>query len=1129
MNFKIYDWLQASHIRLTASLPEDSRADPQAGRGLSQSLPELLYPAEFTGIAFQLVGRLRDRQLTSFEINILSELMERPVGIGRSHILPLMHLMGAIIRVESRYKPISRTHSSWFALQIAYLRGLDALFAREEQLRKPWLNRSSNARFLPSAASESSVSPELPWVAKLESVRVDGLSDLEIGRFLENLSQSAITQQIDETIQEWLVANGAEERESQLLVQRLGKGLFGYLLATIAEHHIALPQLQKFVRIGDSLHWFHGAGGQEYEILDSTPAGGRGAIDLQRELYRTHLNALLSFPCFEESFSWTEIYAIPKGFSGNSREQKQTVSAFSWANEQLTDSHSLALIEGASGLGKTRFCQLWAARVARERYPQWMPIIIDLKRVRLGSSLEETLDSVFPIARFTCSEGWLKLGLPPCLLILDGWESIPYSGISDNPQQKLLEQIAQFQQKHRDPRGWPRHKIVLTARSDIQSRLTLDRSIQWSAGGVFSGVLKTRNPLKISRFKLEPMDLTSVQVWFKNWSKVQMREIAKSYFDFLKQANLFSGKTVAKELSALVRKPLMLYLLAILHRDGFLEADLIEIPFPGIKLEIYDRIMTWLLGEITLGKASGWQTEKSIRSGFGHAGRSREDIWSFLRGRSPLSVRLMSEKAALILWQTGQNSLECDRLKRELNLAESESLALPPFLFVTIADAGTVPPRQLCQFSHRSLGEYLAAEAIACRLKSLMERSQESSLEEMARQLYPLLGFGLWPDKIEDLIVERLQREYQYYPQKFHWQKLTDALDRFYSSYCQGRWINDPIVTETHEYFSHLGNSLNPGHVDGAVAANLCVLLAAIARHIDLPFYPCGIPEVTDPLQEENSHRETAIGRSLPFNPDRLLALASRAGMFSPLAFWQRLRRELHQLHLPWVCLERIMLPEGNLQQTNLCGTNLRGAQLNGAELQGTQLSGADLSGADLSGADLSGANLSMADLTGAKLQGARLESTNFANACLDRTEISPEQKSLIAAQGVFWTWEQYCAYQEATWTDNKHGGDRNDANMSIDSQLFPPVEVAEDETIAADLEAYQNLDTTLAESSQDVQANLPTIGYTPDEVPKPYPSAPDASDLENEDDNGDTVIYTGSAPIETDDDAEIETVIHRE
>jgi len=1140
MNFKIYDWLQASNISLGSPGPSLSLVNSVSTPDEFNPLPHPkglnihhLSQADLVGVAFRLVQTLHEQQLTSFHTNILAEFLQRPLSIGRSHLRPLSQLTGAMIQVESQYKPMPRNHSTWLALEIAYLDSLETLLIQEETLCKPWLNRTWIAQFPSTSSTETE--EQTPWVSQLEAIHRKRLTDLETEKLLSNLGHAPIIGHIHQVIQAWLAANGAEERESQILVQRLHQGLFGQLLKTVAQYHIYLPQLQKFVRIGDSSQGFYGAGAEDYELLEPASPGARAVIDLPREFYRADLQIDLASPCFEESFSWSQLYVIPKGLPANHPESENSISLLDWANEQLADPYSLALIEGPSGFGKTRFCHWWAAEIAQNLYPQWMPIVISLGSIQLGNSLEETLNSAFKRAEFTRNDGWLKAGLPPCLLILDSLDSMPYGCVGDDPYQKLLEQIAQFQQKHRDPRGWPRHKIVLTSRSDFRSRLALEQKIQNMGSqtpdpdvGLLNGVLKTRFPLKISRFKIEPMDLEAVQEWFKNWSKLQSREIAKSYFDFLKQAGLFSGKTAAKELAAMVRQPLMLYLLAVLHRDGFFEKDLIKIPFPGVKLELYDRMMTWLLGEITTGRLRGRQTQKLIRIGLGHAGRSQETISRFLNGRSPLNLRILCQNAALTLLQSGQKTLNSRHLKAKLNIPESEPLDLPSFLF----QATSKPDRSTSeyQFTHRSFGEYLATEAIAKHLQPLLDPSQEIDLQTIAQILYPLLGFGLLPYNSEDLLLERLKRDQQNYPQSFNLTTLCDRLDRFWASYCQAQWINTPIPKQAHDYFQSLGNPINLLQVDAVLGVNLLLLLVSLARATSTPFYPCGIPDQLMPSEPSTAidlnlqMGPTILGRWLPYNPNQLLALAGRVSILAPLTFWQRLGRDLHHLQLPWVNLQHAILPKSHLQNTNLQGANLSGATLSGARLQEVNLSGADLSGADLSNANLSGANLSMANLTGAKLQGTVLESVNFSNACFYQALIDPEHQNFIQSQGVFWTWEQYYAYQEASWTENE--GDSNFTQVPADGDFLPLIEIAEDETVAFEPGSYRPPSDDCDQSTiEDLETPEPeddmlTAAYMPDQIP-------DGDRDQDEEDETKAVLYTPPPNPDAEDEDDSETVIY--
>jgi hypothetical protein len=68
---------------------------------------------------------------------------------------------------------------------------------------------------------------------------------------------------------------------------------------------------------------------------------------------------------------------------------------------------------------------MWAYRVAQELYPSCMPIVIRLRDVTLGQTLEQTLESALPVGRFTDADGWLSPSSLPCLLLLDGLDELP--------------------------------------------------------------------------------------------------------------------------------------------------------------------------------------------------------------------------------------------------------------------------------------------------------------------------------------------------------------------------------------------------------------------------------------------------------------------------------------------------------------------------------------------------------------------------------------------------------------------------------------------------------------------------------------------------------------------------------
>ncbi|MHC5828712.1 MAG: pentapeptide repeat-containing protein, partial [Nostoc sp.] len=123
--------------------------------------------------------------------------------------------------------------------------------------------------------------------------------------------------------------------------------------------------------------------------------------------------------------------------------------------------------------------------------------------------------------------------------------------------------------------------------------------------------------------------------WFQQWIKVQSLAISQNFFTFLKQSGLFASQSKLTELSALIRQPLMLHLLGILHRDGLLDDQLLQLAAntqkSSLLWEIHHRLSRWLLGYPLIG---GMKT-MLLRSGSAHIHRTPEAIANLLAGRHP--------------------------------------------------------------------------------------------------------------------------------------------------------------------------------------------------------------------------------------------------------------------------------------------------------------------------------------------------------------------------------------------------------------------------------------------------------------------------------------------------------------
>ena len=964
-------------------------------------LAQLGSSAQIAGIAFRLAQDMEGKSLNAFAISALTDVLELPLSAARLAAPAISQLTVGLLRILSRKKPLKRNEGTWLTFQVAYLNALQGILEQEALVGRPWVNRA----MVPAGLDADQALSDPQLLAILKTLRPGRLSDSQAEQALSMGADSFLVQQMNNLAREWFVANGAEETEAKLLTQRLSNGLAGYLLCAIAENPLPLAQLQKFVRLGNLSSPREPAANNPETPLLATPP-----LNLPREHYRARLLKSLSEPLFGERFALKDLYIPLKGkllrgakdwdMAGGSRVylSQTAVDLMEWAMSQLEDKTSIAVIEADPGSGKSSFCQIWAARVAQDFYPHWMPVVIRLKDVKLGQTFEQTLASAFPLARFTDTDGWLSLNSPPCLLILDGLDELHH------PQAQrhlwtFMEQLALFHASNSSAAGLQRHKIVITS-----SSATLDDVLRR-----YQQSLTRHLPSQLQRIAIEPMGQEEFRQWFQNWAKLQSKAIAQGYFNFLRHGGAFKQSASDHNLAILLKRPLLLYLVGLLHRDAWVDETIFQTRVPEITFEIYDRICRWLLGEPAT--ESGGLPEL-IREGLAHASRSQEAISNLLEGRHPQVLRHKMQVAALKIIQGGQYQEQ--QIPEQLPKTQPTfSQRLPALFFRSQLPQNSpdwqsdaqLPPINL-EFSHASLGAYLAAEAIAAQIQAITEQAKDqygevrfviNSLSGVAQHLYSLLGYGILSTQIEQLVIERLRRTEKRNPDVFAFNVLFQRLYRFYRAYCRGRWLDEGIPQSTHAQLLGFEHSLNVLQIDAAVGLNVFLLLCASAKEAAVAFYPCGNPDCSE-----------------EFDADQFLSMINRITALSPTAFWQRARQSLSGLQLAEACLNQVMFAEVNLDQANLSKAELIGINLAGANLQNANLYLANLAGANLVNANLVGARLEGADLKGANLKGANLTSANLTNACVFETWLDEPNKSFAKRSGAIFSRQEFQTFTES-------------------------------------------------------------------------------------------------------------------
>ncbi len=1011
MGLSICHWLRTYGSSLGLTLPSNS------SELISTSAPFWQVPEQTTllrGIAARITQEMGLSQCTIFDIAVLAEVLELPFTQAWPMLQPLAMVTSQLLRQLSRKRPLRRNEGTWLSFQIAYLRALDELLTQEASLHRPWLDAAQISLTAAQTLSEETLA-QTPLTPLIASLRPQRLTDTQAEQALVSGSQSLLVQQIRQVMVTWLTFNGAEEREAQLLIQRLEHGLVGHLLATIAENATPLAQLQKFVRLGHLATWSRPTQpDRDYELIDE----GRSShitIEPQQELYRAQLLQSLNGPLLGQVFCLRDLYIPPRGLlkTGDSAGLGAThrpdsslakaslpaeplEDALDWATEQLVKPGEIPILEAEAGQGKTCFCQMFAVRLAQDFYPNWMPIVISLRGLLLGATLEETLAPALPSGLFTERESWLAAHNPPCVLILDGLEELPLGPDGEGQLSRFLRQIQAFQDRYRNEKGVPRHRILLTSQPEL-----------------FATLLKTHPEMQweqsYPRLQIQPMDQADLKLWFRHWAILQTKAIAQSYFNFLKKGGAFRGQShsAVKELA---HWPSTLLLMALLHRDGFLDERIFSLSVEALQFEIFERLQTWLLGAATDAYPQPGLLADLSRNGPAHASRSTDGVANLLAGRSPRQVRQQIQGAALRILQSGRGQWAEEAVLPEDNLLPesggelaggSWEQPLPNFYF---REQSLASKQRGWVFRHSFLGDYSGAEAIALALQTVTQRIQTpygeafalESAEQVALHLYRLLGHAPLSPRLVNFILERLRREQQRESPGVSLEILSDRLHEFYRYYCRGRWLDEGIPQTAHQMLRVLHNPFSMLQVDAAVGLNVFTLLCRIAQESTFGFCPCGDSQ-----------------RSSDYNPNRLSQFIGRTSILSPFAFWVYARQHLAQLHLPKAHLNQVMLAGANLQGIQAedaawLGSNLEGADLTDAYLVGCNLQRANLRHSLLCRTNLQGADLRYADLTGATLVGVNLSNACVAHAHLDAAAIAIAQQS-----GAFFSMTEYQVYQQ--------------------------------------------------------------------------------------------------------------------
>jgi uncharacterized protein YjbI with pentapeptide repeats len=483
-------------------------------------------------------------------------------------------------------------------------------------------------------------------------------------------------------------------------------------------------------------------------------------------------------------------------------------------------------------------------------------------------------------------------------------------------------------------------------------------------------------PANLERVEIMPMDSGLRQQWLSKWEVQVGTDKTGAFKQFLQD------ERCPNRVRELAQEPLLLYLLAAMHRDGELTVEMFEgASRTTAKILIYEKSLDWVLTkqrpeQLNLNRDITELDTEDLRRILTEAGLCVVQSGGEYASVTMIEERLKGDNTVKALLEEARESLKDNPLRN----------ALAAFYLQSAAGGkeGAV------EFAHKSFGEFLCAQRLKESLENWTQPGRKGrgfSLadEQFHWEIYDLLGYGGLTPEIVGYLMALLTtppilnnggaRDGEFRPVQ-----LFQRLEDFYLRWCEGEFIDtaeEPLPQKKRRQLQKQGIQLGQRQVDVYAGLNVMILLLELHRYAlsrddlkdKIAFYPCGQKDTEG------------------FDKSRLLRIISYSDCIGIDGFLT-----VGQF------LSGAYLRGADLIRADLCGAYLRGAYLRGADLsradlRGAYLSGADLHDADLSGADLSGADLSRAsliraDLSGASLSGADLSGADLSRASLIRADL---------------------------------------------------------------------------------------------------------------------------------------------
>ncbi|MEM6426838.1 MAG: pentapeptide repeat-containing protein [Cyanobacteria bacterium P01_D01_bin.128] len=651
---------------------------------------------------------------------------------------------------------------------------------------------------------------------------------------------------------------------------------------------------------------------------------------------------------FAESFEFKDIYVPLKAqlltAAGEIDQAQEPKILEQWVRQMLREDSKkgqVLFVQGGPGRGKSVFCRMFADWVRCREHPRWTPILIRLRDVAvLSRDFEETLAKAVDRDFAKTDSGWLTDRNVNFLFFLDGFDELLMEGRTSGGLDHFLDQVGRFQEQcaRNSEKG---HRVLITGRT-----LALQ-------------AIESRMPGNLLRVEISPMDDELQNQWFERWGNLIGHD-ATHLMEILQDHRL------PGQVRELAREPLLLYLLAAMHRDRELHLEMFEgAEGAKAKVLIYERTLDWVLTKqrpVWLNHHLTALEIESLRRILQEAGLCVVQSGMEFANISAIEDRLSQNGAAKAFLEGAQKQLETNDTPLRNALAAF-------YLQEGQQREGSI------EFVHKSFGEFLCAERIVNSLIDICQsgRNREYDIEDPAFFwiMYDLLGCHVLTPEIVEYLTALLIKH-----PELEAERLYKRLYGFYWRWSEGEFIDAPPENLPQRKMRLLQRQapdreekLGQRQVDVYTGFNAMILLFELHRH--------GSTLVTSqPKANENA---TLPQHPFLFHPCKPLGSEN----FDK----SRLLRIIGVSHC--IGIEAFIGSIGPfLGRTHLYGTYLRSTYLRSANLRGADLISADLISADLISANLRSANLRRTDLRSAYLRSANLRSANLRGADLRRTDL---------------------------------------------------------------------------------------------------------------------------------------------